>query len=154
VGCGDGVNSILLAKLGADVVGVDISPGSIAVAERKAEVNGLRGKCQFLAGPIETVPLQPKSFDIIWGDAILHHVIADLPLVMGRLVQVAKPRALMVFGEPVNFNQTLRRIRFMVPVSTDATPDERPLEPAEMVLIRQFMPDMRIRHFTLFGRLI
>ena len=154
VGCGDGVNSILLAKLGANVTGIDISPGAIAVAEKKAQVNGLSASCKFLCGPVETVDLAKNSFDIIWGDAILHHVIADLPLVMRKLTEYAKPGGVMMFGEPVNFNQTLRRIRFMVPVETDATPDERPLEPQEIAILRQFMPDLKMRYFTLFGRLI
>ncbi len=153
VGCGDGVNSILLAKLGAEVTGIDISPGAIAVAQRKSEVNGLGKSCRFLCGPIETVAVETGYFDIIWGDAILHHVIADLPHVMQKLAEYSKPGALMVFGEPVNFNQTLRRIRFMVPVETDATPDERPLEPQEIDIVRQYLPDLKMKYFTLFGRL-
>jgi 2-polyprenyl-3-methyl-5-hydroxy-6-metoxy-1,4-benzoquinol methylase len=153
VGCGDGVNSILLAKLGGNVTGIDISPGAIAVATKKAEVDGVTKTCRFLCGPVETVDVEKNSFDIIWGDAILHHVISELPLVMAKLVEYCKPGGLMVFGEPVNFNRTLRKIRFMVPVSTDATPDERPLEPQEIDIVRKFLPDLKMSHFTLLGRL-
>jgi 2-polyprenyl-3-methyl-5-hydroxy-6-metoxy-1,4-benzoquinol methylase len=153
VGCGDGVNSILLAKLGAQVTGIDISPGAIAVARKKAQVNGIENSCSFVCAPLETANFAPGSFDVIWGDAVLHHIIADLPLVMRKLCEYAKPGALMIFGEPVNFNQTLRRIRFMVPLETDATPDERPLEPAEIAIVRQYLPDLKLSHFTLLGRL-
>jgi len=153
VGCGEGTNAILLAKLGGAVVGIDISPNSIEIAGQRGRVNGLGDRVQFLCSPLETAPLPPASFDIIWGEAILHHVIAELDTVMKKLAEVAKPGAIVLFSEPVNFNRTLRRIRFLIPVHTDATPDERPLEPAEMILLRAYVPDLRSRMFTLFGRL-
>jgi len=141
IGCGEGTNSILLAKLGAQVTGVDISPKSIELAERRAEINQVTGSYRFLCSPLETAELEQGSFDIIWGDAILHHVIADLANVLSRLTLGTKPGALMVFGEPVNFNETLRRIRFMVPVKTDVSPDERPLEFGEIAILRHYIPD-------------
>ena len=58
----------------------------------------------------------------------------------------------MLFSEPVNFNNALRRIRFALPLKTDATPDERPLEPAKLALIRRFLPDLHVRCYSLFGR--
>src|SRR5260370_1364226 len=153
VGCGEGTNSILLAKLGAAVTGIDISPKSIEIAGKRAEINQVDGSCRFVCSPLETAELESHAFDIIWADAILHHIIPELPLVLGKLTQWAKPDALMVFSEPVNFNRTLRRIRFMIPVKTDVTPDERPLEFAEIVVLRHYIPDLRLRHFTLLGRL-
>lgn len=153
VGCGEGTNSILLAKLGAQVTGIDISPKSIELASKRAEINQLTGSCRFVCSPLETAELAPHSFDVIWGDAILHHVIADLSNVLTRLTRWAKPGGLMVFGEPVNFNQTLRRIRFMVPVHTDVSPDERPLEFPEIDIVRRYLPDLRMQHFGLMGRL-
>jgi hypothetical protein len=41
----------------------------------------------------------------------------------------------------------------MVPVSTDATPGERPLLRSELDLVRRYVPDLRIRYYSLFGRL-
>lgn len=92
-------------------------------------------------------------FDVIWGDSILHHLIDNLEFVLARLVLWAKPGALLVFSEPVNFNNTLRRLRFKVPVKTETTPGERPLEPAEVEIVRRFVPDLRVRFYSLFGRL-
>lgn len=153
VGCGEGTNSILLAKLGARVTGIDISPKSIELARKRAEINQVTESCRFVCGPLETTDLVSESFDIIWGDAILHHVIPDLDMVLSRLTRWAKPDAVMIFGEPVNFNQTLRRIRFMIPVKTDVSPDERPLEFAEIAILRRYIPDFRMRHFLLLARL-
>src|SRR5215469_14974499 len=95
IGCGEGTNSILLAKLGARVTGVDISLRSIELAQAKARINGIDGMTRFICSPLESADISPRSFDIIWGDAILHHVIADLDRVMARLVDWAKPGALI-----------------------------------------------------------
>ena len=153
VGCGDGSNSVLLARLGAQVVGVDVSPKSIALAEKRARISGVGSSIRLICSPLEEARIEPHSFDLIWGDAILHHLIEKLDLVMSLLTLWARPGAMMVFSEPVNFNHTLRRLRLKLPVKTDATPDERPLEPAELAVIRRFLPDLRIRFFSLFGRL-
>ena len=153
VGCGDGANAVLLAKLGAEVTGIDISLQSVDVAWKRAAINQVAPACRFVCSPLETAELEPNSFDLIWGDGILHHVIPDLPAVMERLVHWAKPGAPMVFGEPVNLCPALRRLRLRIPVHTDATPGERPLERDEISLLRRHLPDLRARHFGLLGRL-
>jgi 2-polyprenyl-3-methyl-5-hydroxy-6-metoxy-1,4-benzoquinol methylase len=153
VGCGEGGNSALLAKFGANVTGIDVSEKAIALAQKKAEINGVAHCTRFLCAPLETVQFAPDSFDVIYGEWILHHVIPDLELILARLVKWARPQALIVFAEPINLNQTLRRIRFLLPVHTETTPGERPLEEAELRLIRHHIPDLSLRHFSLFGRL-
>lgn len=152
VGCGDGQNSVLLAKLGALVTGIDISPKSIELAQKKAEISGVKNATRFICSPVEGAEIPSHSFDVIWGDAILHHLIENLELVLPQLVRWAKPGAVMIFSEPVNFSNTLRRLRFLLPVKTDATPDERPLEPSELKIVKRFLPDLRIRTYSLFGR--
>ena len=153
VGCGDGANAILLAKLGAQVVGVDVSQESVEVAEKRAALNGVGDSVRFVCSPLELVDLPPNHFDLVVGVAILHHVISTLDLVLRRLVASAKPRGMFLFAEPINFNPTLRRIRLWLPVHTDVTPDERPLEKADIDVIRNSVPDLLIRPFALFGRL-
>lgn len=153
VGCGDGVNAVLLAKLGADVTGIDISPGAIALARQKAEVDGLTANCRFLCGPAEEMDLPRASFDIIWGDAILHHIISDLPALMRNLCAYAKPGGLLVFGEPVSLSQRLRNFRLKLPIKLEGTPDERPLEQPEIDLVRGYLPDLKLHYFTVLSRL-
>jgi 2-polyprenyl-3-methyl-5-hydroxy-6-metoxy-1,4-benzoquinol methylase len=152
-GCGDGANSILLAKLGARVTGVDISPASIELARRRASINALEGSTQFICSPLETADFPPNSFDVIWCDAVLHHLISDLESLLTRFVKWARPGGLVLLAEPVNLNRLLRRIRFLVPVRTNATPDERPLERPELAIIQRYFPEWHFRHFLLFARL-
>ena len=153
VGCGDGVNAVMLATLGASVTGIDISPKAVELAARRAELSGVGARCSFVCSPLESANLAPESFDVVWGDAVLHHLLADLDQVLAKLVSWTKPAGVLMFSEPVNFNATLRRIRFMVPVRTEATPDERPLEAGEVRLIEKHIRDLKIERFTMLGRL-
>lgn len=152
VGCGDGLNALNFALLGATVTGIDISSKAIELAKRHAEVNGVSAQTRFVCSPLELADFPEASFDIVWGDAILHHLIPDLDLVVGRMRRWVKPGGVIMFGEPVNFNPTLRAIRLMLPIHTDATPDERPLEMAEIEVIRRHLPNLQIRPFSLFDR--
>ena len=135
------------------MTGIDVSPKAIELAEKRAELSGIAGSTRFLCSPLETVDLPAASFDVIWGDAILHHLLAELDWVLPKLAAWTKPDGLMLFAEPVNYNATLRRLRFMVPVNREATPDERPLEASEFELLKRYMTDIRIERFTLLCRL-
>ena len=41
----------------------------------------------------------------------------------------------------------------MLPVKIDGTPDERPLERADVEIVRRHIPDLQLKPFNLFGRL-
>jgi 2-polyprenyl-3-methyl-5-hydroxy-6-metoxy-1,4-benzoquinol methylase len=153
VGCGDGVNAVNFAKLGARVTGIDISPKAIELAQRRAVVDQVSDSVRLVCSPLELAELEPASFDVIWGEAVLHHLIHDLDDVICRLMRWAKPGAVVVFGEPVNLSPALRRLRMMLPIHTDVTPDERPLEEAELDILARYLPDMRVRYFSVLDRL-
>jgi len=153
IGCGDGINSTLMAKYGARVTGVDISPGSIDLCKQRAKLEGVESQTQFLCSPLEAIHLPKGHFDVIWGDGILHHVIPELDPVMRQLMEWAKPGALFVFSEPVSLTPWLRKLRKGVPIHTDATPDERPLERAELSIILRHLPALELKWFHLLGRL-
>jgi len=153
VGCGDGSNAVMLAQLGASVTGIDISSKAIDLAWKRAEINGVNDSVRFCCSQLETAHFPQNSFDIIWGDAILHHLIPELDMVVRKLTEWAKPEALLLFGEPINLNNTLRKFRLMLPLRTDATPDERPLESADMEIVRSHIPDLQVKTFSMFGRL-
>lgn len=149
--CGEGSNAVLLAKLGARVTGVDISPRSIELAAARARANGVDDKTRFVCSPVETVELD-GGYDLVWGDGVLHHVIPELGLLMERLVGWARPGARVVFSEPVCLSPAMRRLRLGLPIHTDATPDERPLGQSELDVVRRFVPNLRVRYFGLLGR--
>jgi len=152
VGCGEGENSLLLASLGARVTGLDVSSRAVELARARAALSGLATTTEFICSPLEIATLPEQSFDVIWGDNILHHLIPVLDESLAAMTRFAKPGAHFVFIEPVSLSRTLRRIRFLFPVQTEHTPGERPLERAELDIIARSVSDLRRRHYAFFGR--
>jgi 2-polyprenyl-3-methyl-5-hydroxy-6-metoxy-1,4-benzoquinol methylase len=153
VGCGEGEDAMILARLGARVIGLDVSPRSIELARERAALNGVADRTRFLFSPLSRANLPPHSFDVIWIDNVLHHVLDELEPTLDALLAAAKPGATVLCLEPVNLNQTLRRIRFLVPVHTEVTPGERPLEKRDLAVLERLIPGLRRRHFNFLGRL-
>ena len=154
VGCGEGEDGMILAKLGARVTGLDVSPAAIELASQRAQVNGVSERTRFVCAPLDAADLPESSFDVIWIDQVLHHVLDKLEATMQALLKAAKPGALIVCSEPVNLNKTLRKIRFLVPVHTEVTPGERPLEKSDLAVLEALIPGLERRHFCFLGRLI
>lgn len=153
VGCGMGENAILLASRGARVTGVDVSSRSIDAARRLAESTPLAHRPRFICAPLETAELPAESFDVIWGDGVLHHVLHDLEGILGRIVRFAREGALVVFSEPVDRVPGMRRLRMLFPIPLDGTPDERPLVERELDLVRRHFPDLQVKAFSFLSRL-
>src|ERR1051325_4744966 len=70
-GCGDGVNTVLLANRGAKIVSLDLSPELIQLARKRVVANGLSSGVEFIVGSAHNVPLPNESVDVVVGIAIL-----------------------------------------------------------------------------------
>ncbi len=150
VGCGMGENAVLLAACGARVTGVDVSERSIACARRLAAGSGV--EVELLCAPLEDADLPPRSFDVVWGDGVLHHVLHDLDGVLARLTSLAREGARVVFSEPVDRVPGLRLVRALLPIPLDGTPNERPLREAELDVVRRHLPGLTVRPFVFLSR--
>lgn len=153
VGCGEGEDAMILALLGAHVTGLDVSPAAVELSRQRAMVNRVSDRTSFVCAPLNTADLPKKWFDVIWIDNVLHHVLDELDETMRHLLKAAKLGALVLCTEPVSLNKTLRKIRFLVPVHTEATPGERPLERADLAILEALIPGMTRKHFQFLGRL-
>ncbi len=151
MGCGEGELGTQLAKLGARVTGVDISPELIQVAKRRAELDGVRERTQFLVCNILESPLPQNRFDIVVCSAVLHHV--DIRKVLPLLWASLKPRGIAVMIEPLGLSPFLRKLRKLIPVGTDASPGEQPLNREELNFILQTFANTRVTYYELFCRL-
>lgn len=73
VGTGTGFLAILLAELGHDVVGVDLSEKMLKKAEEKAEKRNVN--IEIMVGDAENLPFEDNSFDAV----INRHLLWTLP---------------------------------------------------------------------------
>lgn len=72
-GCGDGVYTFKLKKLGAkSVVGIDISPAMITLANEK--LNGTRG-IEFIEADGAYLPLENNTIDLVFANFAMHHFL-------------------------------------------------------------------------------
>jgi 2-polyprenyl-3-methyl-5-hydroxy-6-metoxy-1,4-benzoquinol methylase len=152
VGCGDGVASIQLSHCGHQVVGVDISPRSIAAARERARIENQ--SVQFVVANIVTDDVLGESqYDVVWCDAILHHLVSDLDIVMSRCYRALRKNGLFIAREPIAYAGWLKKLRSKVPVETHATPDEQPLRPEDFAVIRSYFPDLQQRYYRIVARI-
>ncbi len=150
VGAGTGENSLVFAALGAHVTSLDISPGSLEVVRRRAEISGIADRVTTVCSPLEQWE-SGQRFDIVWIDSFLHHVIPNLPLVLRQLHQRMKSDGRLVIAEPYA-PRWLRDLRMALPIPTHGTPGERPLNNDELRLIREEFRGIRQRNFLALSR--
>lgn len=131
-GCGRGENTLLLAKRGAKVIGMDISASLITLARRRLELNGIPPhSADFLVGSAHDIPLADGSVDVVLGIAVLHHL--DLELASREVFRVLKDGGRAIFQEPVRDSRLVRIIRKAIPYrAPDVSPFERPLTSPEL----------------------
>lgn len=148
LGCGHGMAAVVLARRGATVAAVDLSAGYLREAGRRAAANGV--SVTFTQADAERLPFDDNSFDAIWGNAILHHL--DLSAAARELRRVLRPGGVAVCCEPWGGNPMLGLARHCVPYpGKHRTPDERPLRPRDLPLLREVFPAMTVEGFQLLA---
>ncbi|QDU19685.1 class I SAM-dependent methyltransferase [Urbifossiella limnaea] len=147
-GCGHGMAAVVLARAGADVTAFDLSPGYVGEARERLRANGVSGTVVVADG--EELPFPDRSFDAVWGNAILHHL--DLAKAGRELARVMKPGGVAVFCEPWGGNPLLAAARRWLPYpGKDRTPDEVPLTARDLEPLLASFPVVAWEGFQLFG---
>jgi 2-polyprenyl-6-hydroxyphenyl methylase/3-demethylubiquinone-9 3-methyltransferase len=95
VGCAAGLVSEPLARLGADVTGIDAAVANIGAAKAHAEQSGLA--ITYHAMTAEALALEGARFDVVTALEIVEHV-ADVPLFMASLSALVKPGGLLIMS--------------------------------------------------------
>jgi SAM-dependent methyltransferase len=106
LGCGDGTTALPLARLGADVLGVDIASNLVAAGNRRAEAEGLRN-CRFQEGDASHLDdLADDTFDLVVS--IFGAMFAPRPSdVAQEMVRVTRPGGRIVMGNWIPNDPTL-----------------------------------------------
>jgi 2-polyprenyl-6-hydroxyphenyl methylase/3-demethylubiquinone-9 3-methyltransferase len=95
VGCGGGLLAEPMARLGADVTGLDASAEAIAEAKRHAKE--CRVKINYVEGSAEKLADGAMRYDVITALEIVEHV-ADLDVFVAALAKLLKPKGLLILS--------------------------------------------------------
>jgi SAM-dependent methyltransferase len=119
LGCGDGTTALPAAKLGAEVLGVDIASNLVAAGNRRAEEQHLTN-CTFREGDATNLqPLADQSFDLVIS--IFGAMFAPRPLdVAKEMVRVTRVGGRIVMGNWIPGDPTL--VAQILKISSAYTP--------------------------------
>jgi ubiquinone/menaquinone biosynthesis C-methylase UbiE len=106
LGCGDGTTALPEARLGADVLGVDIASNLVEAGNKRAKEQGLTN-CKFQEGDASNLhELKDRSFDLVVS--IFGAMFAPKPFdVAKEMVRVTRPGGRNVMGNWIPNDPTL-----------------------------------------------
>lgn len=119
LGCGDGTTAIPEAKLGADVLGVDIATNLVAAGNKRVALENI-SNCVFQEGDATDLrDLQDGSFDTVVS--IFGAMFAPRPFDVAReMLRVTRPGGKIVMGNWIPGDPTL--VAQILKISTAYTP--------------------------------
>ena len=89
IGVGDGIDHLELAKAGASLTGIDITPKSIELTKRNLELHGYHS--DLLVADAENLPFEDEIFEVVYSFGVLHH-IPDTQKTIDEIYRVLKPQ--------------------------------------------------------------
>ena len=92
VGCGGGLMSEALARLGAQVVGVDASPGNVAAARLHAQSHNVT--VDYRLGEPAEVLAPEERFDVVLALEVVEHV-SDVPAFLATAAALLAPGGML-----------------------------------------------------------
>jgi len=119
LGCGDGTTALPEAKLGADVLGIDIAHNLVEAGNRRAAERGLTN-LKFQEGDASNLEhVQDKSFELVVS--IFGAMFAPKPFEVAKeMVRVTRPGGRIVMGNWIPNDPTL--VAQILKISSNYTP--------------------------------
>src|SRR5258707_3914924 len=123
LGCGDGTTALPEAKLGADVLGVDIAKNLVEAGNKRAREHGLTN-CRFQEGDASNLhELKDQTFDLVVS--IFGAMFAPKPFdVAKEMVRVTRPGGRIVMGNWIPNDPTLVAQILKISASYSPAPPE------------------------------
>jgi SAM-dependent methyltransferase len=147
-GCGQGEESVYLAKMGAHVTSIDVSPVGIRLTKERAAVNGVGDRVRAMLMRCDPTEFPSESFDVIHGFGILHHI--GLRIGMMEIKRLLRPGGRGLFFEHMGNSKMIERLR---PREKDYTKGERPVTWKEIQQVRPEFSRTVARPFHIASRL-
>ena len=101
VGCGTGEIAFMAAeRVGpeGDVIGVDLTPGMLRIAEKKMESLDLPKKVDFREGDALNMEFEDNTFDLVTSGYMLRNV-TNIQRAVDEMYRILKPGAIVVVAE-------------------------------------------------------
>jgi ubiquinone/menaquinone biosynthesis C-methylase UbiE len=119
LGCGDGTTAVPAARLGADVLGVDIARNLVEAGNRRAAEAGLTN-CRFEEGDASNLQALPDhAFDLVVS--VFGAMFAPKPFDVAKgMVRVTRPGGRIVMGNWIPNDPTL--VAQILKISSSYTP--------------------------------
>jgi 2-polyprenyl-6-hydroxyphenyl methylase/3-demethylubiquinone-9 3-methyltransferase len=102
IGCGAGILSEPLARLGANMVGIDPAAENIEIATAHARESGV--EVDYRATTAEEMAAAKERFDVVLAMEVVEHVV-DVPAFVSTCTSMVKPGGLMVAA---TLNRTMK----------------------------------------------
>lgn len=165
VGCGNGRDALIYARLGYEVHGFDIAPRAIEIANKIAEKHGYADKVTFSVQSAEDLNYESDSFDLAVGVNVLHHV--DVERTLTELLRVLRPGGGAIFKEPLltpwrDKLRNSRAVTWLIPKGVkskpkglhyDLVPGERNLGADDFERIRSKFGNLSIQRWHVLAKL-
>jgi SAM-dependent methyltransferase len=145
LGCGKGENLVPLARRGAQVTGIDISPDLIELAQKRIAVSGVTAATGVRSAYDTGLPDQ--SLDVIFCIALIHHL--EIPRVRDEMLRILRKDGVVILSEPIRFSRFYDRMRKLLPRRGEVSEFEHPLTKEEFAsMTRSFIVE-DLRYFRL-----
>jgi SAM-dependent methyltransferase len=153
IGCGDGLNTVILASLGARVIAIDISDKSLETTSNRVWANRLEKNVLVVHGDAAAIPVEDGRVDGVLCSSLLRHV--DYLAAARQIRRILKPGGVASFIEQVNGPVWLAKVRSFLPRPEHVIDDERPLTLKQVCSVsRAVGRPGRSRKFMLTSRIL
>lgn len=147
--CGRGPTALTMARHGARVTGIDISPQSIETAHALLASHGLANNANLVVGDAEHTGFPDSSFDVILCNGVLHHL--DVTKAYPELARILKPDGAILCVEALAHNPVFQLYRRLTPDMRTAWEVDHILSRREIRLARGHFDQVSPHFFHLAG---
>jgi ubiquinone/menaquinone biosynthesis C-methylase UbiE len=146
IGSGFGNAALNLAKNGAIVTSIDISPKLIEGCKYRAKKNNLTVDFQIMDA--SNLKFEDNTFDIILGFRTIHH-LQNIREFLLNAIRFLKPGGFILIVEPQKFNPFVEFGRkFIKNGAEDRTVTEHPLIPKDIKIIKEVFGNLEKHEFS------
>ena len=145
LGCGTGENTVPLVARGARVIGMDISPDLVAIAQKRLADANLEASLS--PGDAYNTGLPDGSVDAIFCAALIHHL--DIKQVRDEMWRILRNGGVIILKEPIRFSKGYAWLRGLLPAHDDISDYEHPLTREELATMTEPFKVTGTRYFRL-----